>query len=161
MMMMPAAAMSLLIFGKEGILWECQRRKIGRRRNGSSSDNNNSHSSKRRSVGIFMTIQSAQQLPIKIFPQKSTTHTERSETKQNRRQPKEKKGFCVRLINCFAHVFRAKCSPERINPTTGQTKVSYSATQTVGRPVFASSSGSGSQGQRQPSQRTNHRIDQT
>lgn len=99
---------------------------------------------KRRSVGIFMTIQSTQQLPIKIFPQKTTTthtHTytdieretdERTDgrtdlkwnAEQNNRRKQRKKGFCVRLINCFAHVFRAKCSPERINPTTQKPRTS-------------------------------------
>lgn len=97
---------------------------------------------RRRSVGIFMTIQSAQQLPIKIFPQKTTAyiktrkhthiHTHRhsyghkeggtdGHTAQSQwpgeQKKRRKKGFCVRLINCFAHVFRAKCLPERINPT--------------------------------------------
>lgn len=66
-----------------------------------------------------MTIQSAQQLPIKIFPQKDQLQKikrKKNETKQEK-TVEEKKGFCVRLINCFAHVFRAKCLPERINPT--------------------------------------------
>lgn len=99
---------------------------------------------KRRSVGIFMTIQSTQQLPIKIFPQKTTTthtHTytdieretdertggrtdQKWNAEQNNRRKQRKKGFCVRLINCFAHVFRAKCSPERINPTTQKPRTS-------------------------------------
>lgn len=43
----------------------------------------------------------------------------------------KKKGFCVRLINCFAHVFRAKCLPERINPT----RLIQSATQPASQPV--------------------------
>lgn len=91
-----------------------------------------------------MTIQSTQQLPIKIFPQKTTTthtHTytdieretdertggrtdQKWNAEQNNRRKQRKKGFCVRLINCFAHVFRAKCSPERINPTTQKPRTS-------------------------------------
>lgn len=68
-----------------------------------------------------MTIQSAQQLPIKIFPQKDQLQKNKEKKRKNnetkQKTVEEKKGFCVRLINCFAHVFRAKCLPERINPT--------------------------------------------
>ena len=50
--------------------------------------------------------------------------------KKTEKTREKKKGFYVRLINCFAHVFRAKCLPERINPA----KPIQSASQPVSQP---------------------------